>query len=116
MINYVAHWIRSAFFRRALLVAASSAFLLVAVSIGRAQEPDTAAPEQIVRSEKKDDEAQKKRRLTLKVQADDEAKEVAKNIIIDEEGITINGKKYHYGDLEDSICSPSAAMSPWLGP
>jgi|GEM_PF-1636770 len=118
-------------FATALLLPIIAVFLF-GISAGTAQEPDTPsdpegtaasveqdAPEkESLEKETRELEGQEKKarvekdhQIELKIKAQEQAKEISKNIIIDEEGIIINGKKYNYEHLEDSIVSSLAVES-----
>jgi hypothetical protein len=109
-----------------ILLASVITVLLAGTSIVSAQEPDTtvvpertAAPaegdipeKELLESDARKSEALEKkaraevdRAIELKIRAEEHTKDITKNIIIDEEGIIVNGKKYHYEQLEDSITS-----------
>ena len=115
-----------------ILLSSVIAVLLAGASTGWAQEPDTTAvPEKTVapaeqdiaekelleRKARKSEALEKRARaegdraIELKITAEEHAKDITKNIIIDEEGIIVNGKKYHYEQLEDSLVSSLAVES-----
>jgi hypothetical protein len=95
MMTHFRHSIRSRFFLGILLLPITVA-VFTEVSICQADQPDTAlASDEMKPSVEKI--------LEIKSRAGDE--KTARSIIIDEEGITLNGKKIQYEDLEDSIVS-----------
>lgn len=114
-----------------ILLATVTAVLLAGISIAAAQATDTlAAPEKTVAPEKETSEqkapehearetealekkarVEKEHQIELKIKTKDKAAEISSNIVIDEEGIFLNGKKYKYKELEDSIAASLAVES-----
>jgi len=123
-MNQAASSKRPARVSRILLVTAGLA-LLMGISFAAAQETDTLAVPEKTASQKKETpeekaveqkareletlekkaRAEKDRLFQLRITAEKQAKEISRDIVIDEEGIILNGKKYHYDQLEDSIVS-----------
>jgi hypothetical protein len=123
-MNQAAGSKQSARFSRMFLVTIGTA-LLIGIPFATAQETDTlAAPKKTTPQEKETPEekavgqkarelealemkarAEKNRLYQLRITAEEQAKEISRDIVIDEEGIVLNGKKYHYEQLEDSIIS-----------
>ncbi len=114
-MNHFSHSIKTAVSLSGLLVIITLTLLFHAAAC-MAEEPDTAAArEKTVPPVKVDVKAQtdlaeadtagKASRVRLKIETKEKDQATTRNIVIDEEGIILNGKKYHYEDLEDSIVS-----------
>ena len=122
-MNLFSHSIKTAVSLRGLLVVIMAAFLLHP-AVCRAEEPDTAAAREktappvkvdvkvrtdlartdLARTDLvKTDTAGIDSLVRLKIETKAKDQAITRNIVIDEEGIILNGKKIRYGEIEDSI-------------